>query len=88
MTVDANLVVTERQNALLAPSTAIQNGAVWIVADGRLRRQPVRTGVTGAARTEIVEGLTPDSQIVDTPSENLREGRAARIRPPSPAPVP
>ena len=34
MTVDANLVVAEQQNALLAPSTAIQNGAVWIVADG------------------------------------------------------
>ena len=88
MTVDANLVVTERQNALLVPSTAIQNGAVWIVADGRLRRQAVRTGVAGATRTEILEGLTPDSQIVAMPSENLREGRAARIRPSSPTPVP
>jgi len=31
MTVDANLVVTERQDALLVPSTAIQKGALWLV---------------------------------------------------------
>lgn len=85
MTVDANLVVAERQNALLVPSSAVRNGAVWIVANGRLRRQPVRIGVAGAERTEILEGLAPDAQVVDAPAEDLREGRAARIRPPSPA---
>ncbi|BBA35097.1 efflux transporter, RND family, MFP subunit [Methylocaldum marinum] len=87
MTVDANLVVSERENALLVPSTAIQNGAVWVVEDGRLHRQPVRTGVAGAVRTEIVEGLAPDARVVETPSENLREGRAARIRSSSSASV-
>jgi len=64
------------------PSTVIQDGAVWLVADGKLRRQPVRTGVAGAGHTEIVEGLTPEARIVETPSDQLREGRAARIRPP------
>ncbi|HYE37521.1 efflux RND transporter periplasmic adaptor subunit [Methylocaldum sp.] len=87
MTVDANLIVSERKNALLIPSTAVQNGVVWVVSDGRLRRQPVRTGVAGAVRTEIIEGLSPDTQVVKTPSENLREGRAARIHSSSPAPV-
>ena len=54
MTVDANLVVVERQDALLVPSSAIKDGNLWLVSDGRLHRQPVRTGVTGAVRTEIV----------------------------------
>ncbi|MBP1150306.1 MULTISPECIES: efflux RND transporter periplasmic adaptor subunit [Methylocaldum] len=87
MTVDANLIVSERENALLVPSTAVQNGTIWVVEDGRLHQQPVRTGVTGAVRTEIVEGLSPEAQVVETPSENLRDGRAARIRSSSPVPV-
>ena len=78
MTVDANLIVVERQDALLVPSAVIQDGTLWIVADGRLRRQPVRTGVVGAVRTEVLEGLAPGAQVVTAPADSLREGRAAR----------
>ncbi len=46
MTVDANLIVAERDNALLIPATALQSDAAWVVNDGRLHRQPVRVGVT------------------------------------------
>lgn len=81
MTVDANLIVFERRDALLVPSSAILDGAVWLVDHGELRRQPVRTGVTGAVHTEIVDGLTPQAQIVEMPSERLREGRPVRILP-------
>jgi len=88
MTMDANLIVSERQNALLVPSLAVQNGAVWVVADGRLHRQTVRVGLAGAVRTEIVAGLAAGAQVVDAPPENLREGAAARIRPASPASAP
>lgn len=90
MTVDANLIVAQRQDALLVPSTAIQKGAVWRVADGKLHRQSVRIGVAGAVRTEILDGLSADAQVVATPAEGLREGQAAtaRIDPPNPAPQP
>jgi multidrug efflux pump subunit AcrA (membrane-fusion protein) len=82
MTVDANLIVAERANALLVPTTAIQNNAVWTINEGRLHRQPVRIGVTGAGRTEIVEGVTPDARIVDSPAPDVRECRGVRLRPP------
>lgn len=82
MTVDANLIVAERPNALLVPAAAIKDDAVWIVSDGKLHRQPVRTGVTGAARTEIVAGLSADSTLVETPSDGLREGRSVRAASP------
>jgi RND family efflux transporter MFP subunit len=80
MTVDANLIVTERDNALLVPATAVQSDAVWVVSDGRLHRQPVRVGVAGAARVEIMGGLAPDALVVDSPGPDLREGRRARMR--------
>jgi RND family efflux transporter MFP subunit len=82
MTVDANLIVAERANALLVPATAVQRNAVWTVNKGRAHRQTVRSGVTGAGRTEILEGLAPDARIVDSPPPDLRENRAVRPRPP------
>jgi RND family efflux transporter MFP subunit len=85
MTVDANLIVAERANALLVPATAVQNNAVWVVDNGHLRRQAVKVGVSGSGRTEIVEGLAADAHIVDSPSADLREGRAVRLRPSSDA---
>ena len=83
MTVDANLIVAERPNALLIPATAIKDGAVWVVSGGKLHRQPVKVGVTGAARAEVTEGLTADARVVDKPADQLREGRSARVQWPS-----
>ena len=79
MTVDANLIVAERPSALLVPTSAVVRGAVWVVRAGRLARQPVRVGVTGPARTEILAGLEDGARVVANPSEALVEGRAARI---------
>ena len=81
MTMDANLIVTERQGALLVLSSALQNGNLWVLADGRLHRQAVRTGVAGAVRTEILDGLAPAVQVVALPTDTLREGAAARPKP-------
>ena len=80
MTVDVNLIVAERANALLVPATAVQDKAVWVVRDGRLRKQPVRLGASGAGRTEIVEGLAADARIVAAPTAGLEEGRRAKVR--------
>ena len=80
MTVDANLIVSERRDALLVPTSALQNGAVWVLTDGRLHRQPVDTGVAGAERTEVLAGLAPDTRVVAVPTETLREGAAARAK--------
>ena len=82
MTVDANLIVAERDNALLVPATTVQSDAVWLVVDGRLHRQPVRIGVTGSGRVEIVDGLASDARVVDSPGPELREGRRAHVRRP------
>lgn len=85
MTVDANLIVAERQNALLVPTTAVQKDTVWTVdEEHRLRRHKVNVGVSGAGRTEILEGLPPDARVVDSPPTDLREGHIARERKPEP----
>jgi RND family efflux transporter MFP subunit len=82
MTVDANLIVAERANALLVPTTAVKDGAVWVVRDGRLARQPVKIGVAGDARSEILSGLGDDARLVANPGEDLVEGRRVRVKAP------
>ena len=83
MTVDANLIVAERADALLVPATAVQGGAVWAIEEGRVRRQAVRVGVTGSGRTEIVCGLAADTSLVDSPPADLKEGVRVRTQPPA-----
>ena len=86
MTVDANLIVAERQDALLVPTSAVQDKAVWTLDENkRLKRVAVKPGIAGTARTEIVEGLAPDARVVDSPGPDMREGSRARERKPAEA---
>ncbi len=88
MTVDANLIVSQRDNALLVPTTALlEGGAVWVVRGGRLHRQPVKSGLAGETRTEILQGIDAGDEVVQLPTDALREGRRARTRAPAAAPA-
>jgi len=83
MTVDVNLIVAERANALLVASPAVQDkSAVWVVTEGRLHKQAVRVGATGSGRTEILEGLQEGASVVESPGPELKEGHRAHIRKP------
>lgn len=81
MTVEANIVAGRRSDALLAPATALQGDAVWVVADGRVRRRTVVRGATGAERVEIREGLALGDIVVVNPPASLRDGGRVRTRP-------
>jgi RND family efflux transporter MFP subunit len=67
------------------PVTAVQDDRgqsyVWIIADGKLARRNVVTGVRDerAQRVEITSGLSGTEQVVGTKFDNLREGMLANI---------
>lgn len=79
MTADCNIIVEEREGALLVPATAVTDGAVWLVADGALARRPVTLGVTGERLVEVTAGLGPGDLVVARPGRGFREGRRVRI---------
>lgn len=83
MTVDANLIVSQRANALLVPTTALRDGAVWLLRDGRLQRQQVELGIRGELRTEIRAGLDDGARLLEAPPETVTEGRRARAARPA-----
>ncbi|MCC6718256.1 MAG: efflux RND transporter periplasmic adaptor subunit [Acetobacteraceae bacterium] len=86
MTVDVNLVVAERDGALLVPPTAVRHapprggrpGAahVFRVVDGHARLTPVELGAAGPAAIEIRAGLADGAVLVADPPAGLADGQA------------
>ncbi|MDN3577515.1 efflux RND transporter periplasmic adaptor subunit [Chitinimonas viridis] len=80
MTVDANVILARRERALLLPRSAVREGLVWRVQDGRLTQVRVTTGASMGDQVEIRSGIGPDDLIVSVPDEQLAVGQVVRIR--------
>ncbi len=91
MTADVDIVVAERENALLLPASAVAHGAsvggrpgapyVFVVEAGRARRVNVKTGAVGAAKIEIASGLSGEDAVVIEPFDRLADGKPVRVTP-------
>ena len=81
MTAETNIVIAQRDGALLVPTGAVIDDAVWIVSGDRARRRAVRVGVRGPERVEILAGLADEDRIIASPPATLREGAKVGIRP-------
>ncbi len=88
MSTETNIVIEQRDNALLLPISALAGDAVWVYSQGRVRRRVLRLGVRGPERVEVLARLADDELVVDAPPESLREGQPVRVRPQAPAPPP
>jgi RND family efflux transporter MFP subunit len=84
MYVSATLHLEIHPNALTLPPAAIASGnadkskAVFVVADGKVRRVPVKTGIDDGVWVEISEGLTGNEDIVVVGKSGLTEGQAVK----------
>lgn len=80
MTVEANIISGEREDALLAPASAVRDGVAFVVARNRVQRREVQVGASGEARVEILEGLAEGDVVVLDPPDSLRDGQTVRVR--------
>lgn len=80
MTVEANLVVARRANAILVPTQAIRGGFVWTVDGDHARRQAVRLGAQGASATEILQGVAPGTRVVLNPPAAWKDSARIKVR--------
>ncbi|MFN3945868.1 MAG: efflux RND transporter periplasmic adaptor subunit [Allosphingosinicella sp.] len=81
LTLEVNIVTRAKAQALLVPTQAVRDGHVWALGEGgEAERRPVRTGIEGAERIEILEGLAPGACIFTSPPASLSEGGRVEVR--------
>jgi len=79
MSVEANVVTREKENALLVPADAIRDDAVFVIDESRVRRRDVKTGIRGTRVVEILSGLKDGERVASPASTELRDGIRVRI---------
>jgi RND family efflux transporter MFP subunit len=79
MSVEANVVTREKENALLIPADAVLEGAVLVVEGGRAQRRPVEIGIRGSRALEVVSGLAETDRIASPMPQSLADGTRVRI---------
>jgi HlyD family secretion protein len=85
MSVDVEVIVGRKENALLCPSASVMEREgvrfVYVVSGGRTVRRDVTAGVSNWEWTEILSGLSPGEDVVTTLDvKDLRAGSRVEIR--------
>ena len=83
MTTEVNIIVRETPDALLVPFGALRGEAVFVVEGSQARRRPIKAGIVGTKKVEVLEGLTPDALVVADPPVGLRDGDYVHVRTPA-----
>jgi len=78
--VTANVVVGQRDAALLVPRDALVEGTVWVIDAANIAsRRTVSVGLAATDRVEVLEGLAEGDRVVVAGASLLSEGALARI---------
>jgi RND family efflux transporter MFP subunit len=81
MSVEANVVLTERSDALLVPASSVRDNAVYGLNGHRAERREVKLGIVGVDKIEILEGLNEGDRVVAAPPKDLVDGARVRLKP-------
>ncbi|MFO0589704.1 MAG: efflux RND transporter periplasmic adaptor subunit [Polyangiaceae bacterium] len=79
MSGEVNILIGVKENALLAPSQAESEGAVWIVEDGKAKKQPVKVGIRDLLRVEITEGVQDGALVLVEGQDKVTEGKRLSV---------
>lgn len=82
MSVEANIVIAARENALVVPAEAIAQGAVDRVVGDKIARTVVKTGVRGVRLVEILSGLEDGARVVSPAQPAIPDGARVRVTEP------
>ncbi|MGE5267620.1 MAG: efflux RND transporter periplasmic adaptor subunit, partial [Deltaproteobacteria bacterium] len=79
MSVEANIVVAEANDALIVPSEAVSGGHVLKLQDGTVTRVPVEVTIRGTDRMAVKGALAAGDLVISPVIATLEDG--ARVRP-------
>lgn len=79
MTTEVNIIVSEAQDTLLAPASAVVDGHVWRVQNGRAIRRDIKTGILGDQKIQILSGVEAGDKVILYPPATLKDGQRVRV---------
>lgn len=82
MSVEANIVSREKQDAILVPANAVVNGSLLMIEDNRAHRREVELGIRGTGSVEIIHGANEGELVASPATTNVRNGSRVRPQPP------
>jgi RND family efflux transporter MFP subunit len=80
MSAETNIVIAQRDDALLLPAASVVDGHVWMVHAGRAVRRAVTVGVRAPDKVEIRGGLADSDRVIAEPPEGLEEGGRVAVK--------
>ena len=86
MTVSVDIEVARRAQAVVAPTQAVRDATTaqpWVLAvrNGRAERVPVKVGLRGDGRLEVLEGATPGDALIPASLGLITAGQKVRALP-------
>lgn len=80
LTGEVSIVLGERKDALIIPRRALAGGSVFVVRDGAVESQRVKTGFVSLTRVEILAGLEEGDFVAVENLDRLRDGDRVRLK--------
>jgi HlyD family secretion protein len=77
----ASTAAAQPKQVVVVPSSALQNGAVFVVLDGHARKRPVSTGGTSSKGVVIDSGLVGGEDLIVGPPADLKDGQKVQVTP-------
>lgn len=86
MTMSVDIEVARRADTLVLPATTVHDASkprpwVLVAEDGRAVRKPVKIGLRGDGRLEVVEGIRPEDAIIPVRAGVALGGRLRPVEP-------
>ncbi|HLL90206.1 MAG TPA: efflux RND transporter periplasmic adaptor subunit [Tepidisphaeraceae bacterium] len=78
MTGELAFIQDQKTEADVVPSQAVQNGAVYVVRDGRLHKADAKLGLRSVERVEVEAGLRPGDRVVISAVGSMADGQSVR----------
>jgi len=83
MTVSAEIEAARKSDAVIVASDAVRDAAgpapwVMLASEGRATRRPVKLGIRGAGKTELLEGARPGDLVIPPSASGVADGKRVR----------
>jgi RND family efflux transporter MFP subunit len=79
MSVEANIITRQQDNALLVPAEAVQGDVVFAIDGDRLKRRQVRIGIRGTRAVQVLSGLNEGDRVAAPVMPQMQDGLRVRV---------